>query len=121
MSRADGSGGSDGSDGEMKLPQLKRLRWAHRGVLTRRATAFRQAGGALEDVQATLEFLTELDSQIQQPIEDDDELVVDVKEAADVIIAPERAVKWFQGKIKELQPPSPSGCVNIQKNDYIHG
>ena len=75
MSTADGSGGSDGSDGEMKLPQLKRLKGAPRSVLTRRATANRQAGGALEDVQATLEFLidrrkllTELDSQIQNSL-----------------------------------------------------
>ena len=46
-------------------------------------TAIRQGGGALEDV--TLEFLIdrrkllpELDSQIQQIIEDDDELVAEV-------------------------------------------
>ena len=53
MSTADGSGGSDESGGEMKLPQLKRSRGAHRGVFTRRATAIRQAGGPLGDVQAT--------------------------------------------------------------------
>ena len=83
MSTADGSGGSDGSGGEMKLPQLKRSRGAHRSVFTRRAAAIRQAGGPLEDVQATLEFLidrrkmlTELDSQIQQLIDDDDELAL---------------------------------------------
>ena len=99
MSTADGSGGSDVSGGEMKLPQLKRSRGAHRGVFTRQATAIRQAGGPLEDVQATLEFLidrrkmlTELDSQIQQLIEDDDELVADVEEAADVFMAAERGV-----------------------------
>ena len=70
----------------MKLPQLKRSREAHRGVFTRQAKAIRQAGGALEDVQATLEFLidrrkmlTELDAQIQQLIEDKDELVTDVE------------------------------------------
>ena len=57
MSTAHGSGGSDDSGGEMKLPQLNRSRGAHRGVFTRRATAIRQAVGALEDVQATLEFL----------------------------------------------------------------
>ena len=69
MSTADGSGDSDGSGAEMKLPQLKRSRGAHRGVFTTRATEIRQAGGPLEDVQATLEFLidrrkmlTELDS-----------------------------------------------------------
>ena len=97
--------------GEMKLPQLKLSRRAHRGVFTRRATSIRQAGGPLEDVQATLEFLidrrkmlTELDSQIQQFIEDDDELVADVEEAADVFMAAERAVKWCKSKIKELQP-----------------
>ena len=101
MSTADGSGGSDGSGGEMKLPQLKRSRGAHRGDFTRRAAAIRQAGGPLEDVQATLEFLidrrkmlTELDSRIQQLIDDDDELVADVEEAADVFMAAERAVKW---------------------------
>ena len=117
-STADGSRGSDGSGGEMKLPQLKRSREAHRGVLTRRATAIRKAGGALKDVQATLEFLiyrhellTELDSQIQQAIEDDEELVPDVEEVADVYMTAERAVKWCQGKIKELQPPSPCSAA----------
>ena len=118
MSTADGSGGSDGYGGEMKLPQLERSRGAHRGVFTRRATAIRQAGGLLEDVQALLEFLinrrrmlTELDSQIQLLIEDDDELVADLEEAADVFMTAERAVKWCQGKIKEMQPPSASGAV----------
>ena len=42
MSTADGSGGSDGSGGEMKLPQLKQSREAHCGVFTRRAAAIRQ-------------------------------------------------------------------------------
>ena len=118
MSTADTPGGSDGSGGVQKLAQLKRSRGAHRGVLTRRATAIRQAGGALEDVQATLEFLidrrkmlTELDSQIQQLIEEDDELDADVDEAADVFLAAERAVKWCQARIKELQPSSPSAAV----------
>ena len=118
MSTADAPGGSDGSGGVQKLAQLKRSRGAHRGVLTRRATAIRQAGGALEDVQATLEFLidrrkmlTELDSQIQQLIEEDDELDADVDEAADVFLAAERAVKWCQGRIKELQPPGPSAAA----------
>ena len=108
MSTAIGSGGSGGSGGELKMPQLKRSRGAHSGVLTRRATtAIRQAVGALEDVRATLEFLidrhkllTELDSQIQQLIEDADKLVADVEEAADMFIAAERAVKWCQGKSK---------------------
>ena len=116
-STADGSGGSDGSGGEMKLPQLKRSRGAHRGVFTRRAAAIRQAGGPLEDVQATLQFLidhrkmlTELDSQIQQLV-DDVELVADVEGAADVFMAAERAVKWCQGKIKEMQPPSLNGAA----------
>ena len=118
MSTSDRSGGSDGSGGEMKLPQLKRTRGAHRSVFRRRATAIRQIGGPLEDVQATLEFLidrhkmlTELDSQIHQCIEDNDELVADVEEAADVFMAAERAVKWCQSKIKELQPPSPNGVA----------
>ena len=102
----------------MKLPQLKRSRGAHRVVFTRRATAIRQASGSLEGVQVTLEFLidhrkmlTELDSQIPQPIEDDDELVAEVEEAADLFMAAERAINWCPSKIKELQPPSPSGVV----------
>ena len=102
----------------MKLRQLKRSRGAHRGVFTSQATAIRQAGGPLEDVQATLDFLidcrkmlTELDSPIQQLVKDDDELVADVDEAADVFMAAERTVKWCQSKIKELQPPSPSGVA----------
>ena len=89
-----------------------------RGVFTRRATEIRQNSGALQDVQATLEFLidrrkmlTKLYSQIQQLIEDEDVLVADVEEAADVFMAAERAVKWCQGKIKELQPPSMSGAA----------
>ena len=93
-------------------------RGAHRCGLTRRATAIRQAGGALEDVQATLEFLidrrkmlTELDSQIQQIIEEDDELEADVDEAADVFLAAERAVKWCQARTKTLQPPSSSAAA----------
>ena len=56
-------------------------------------------------------MLTELDSQIQQLIDDDDELVADVEEAADVFMAAERAVKWCQGRIKELQPPGPSAAA----------
>ena len=118
MSTADGPGDSDGSGGVQKLAQLKRSRGAHRGVLTRRATAIRQAGGAVEDVQATLEFpidrrkmLTELDSQIQQLIDEDDELKAEVDEAADVFLAAERAVKWCQARIKELQSPSPSAAA----------
>ena len=55
--------------------------------------------------------LTELDSQIQRLIDDDDELVADVEEAADVFMAAERAVKWCQGKIKEMQPLSISGAA----------
>ena len=69
-------------------------------------------------MQATLEFLinrrkllTELDSQIQQFIEEDDELEADVDEAADVFLAAERAMKWCQARIKELQPPSPSAAA----------
>ena len=76
-----------------------------------------QAGGALEDVQATLEFLidrhkmlTELGSQIQLLIEDEDEFVADVEEATDVFMPAERAVKWCQRKIK-MQPPSSSGAA----------
>ena len=117
MSTADSSGGSDDSS-EMKLPPLQQSRGAHHGVLTRQATAIRQGGGAHEDVQATLEFLidrrkllTELDSQIQQLIEDDDELVADVEKAADVFMAAERAVNWCRGKIKELRSPSTSSAA----------
>ena len=51
MSTAGGSVGSDGSGGEMKLLQLKQSRGAHRGVLTRQATAIRQAVEQFEDVQ----------------------------------------------------------------------
>ena len=108
MSTADGSGGSDGYGGEMKLPQLERSRGSHHGILTRRATAIRQARGSLEDVQATLEFLIDRRKMLT---EDDDELVADVEEAADVFMADERAVKWCQGKINEMQPPSASGAV----------
>ena len=68
-----------------------------RGVFVRRATEIRQDGGALQDFQATLEFLidcrkmlTMLYSQVQQLIEDEDELVADVEEAADVFVAAER-------------------------------
>ena len=118
MSTADAPGGSDGSGGVQKLSQLKRSRGAHRGVLTRRATAIWQAGGALEEVQVTLEFLidcrkmlTELDLQIQHFIEENDALEVDLEEAADVFLAAERAVKWCQGSIKELQPPGPSAAA----------
>ena len=112
MSTEDGPGSSDNSGGVMKLPQLKRSRGAHCDVFTRRATAIPQAGGPLEDVQATLEFLidrrkmlTELDSQIQQFIEDDDELVADVEEAVDVFLAAERTVEWCQGKIITIHMP----------------
>ena len=56
-------------------------------------------------------MLTELDSQIQQLIEEGDEIEIDVDEAADVFLAAERAVKWCQARIKELQPPSPSAAV----------
>ena len=52
MSTADGSGDSDSPGGVLKLPQLKRLRRAHRGVLTRQVTTIQQAGGPLEDLQA---------------------------------------------------------------------
>ena len=102
----------------LKLPQLKRSRGAHRGVPTRLASAIRQAGGALEDVQATFGFLidrrkmlTELDTPIQLLIGDGDEFVADVEEAADVVFAAERAVKWCRGKIKEMQPPSTRGAA----------
>ena len=121
MSTPDGPGRSDDSGRVLKLPQFKRSRGAYRGVLTRRATAIRQAGGALRDVQATLVFLidrrkllTELDSQIQQlieDIEDEAEFVPDVEEAPDVFLAAERAVKCCQGKIKEMQLPSPNGAA----------
>ena len=35
----------------------------------------------------------------------------EVEEAADVFMAAETAVKWCQGKIKEMQPPSASGAA----------
>ena len=56
-------------------------------------------------------MLTESDSQIQQLMEEDDELDVDVDEAADVLLAAEREVKWCQARIKEFQPPSPSAAA----------
>ena len=56
-------------------------------------------------------MMTELDSQIQQLNEEDNELEVDVEEAVDVFLAAERAVKWCQGRIKELQPPGPSAAA----------
>ena len=56
-------------------------------------------------------MLRELDSQIQQLIENNDELVANVQEAADVFMPAGRAVKWCQGKIKEMQKPSTSGAV----------
>ena len=37
--------------------------------------------------------------------------MVNVEQAADVFIAAERAVKWCQNKMKELQPASPSGAA----------
>ena len=56
-------------------------------------------------------MLTELDSQIQQLIEEDDELEAYVDEAADVFLAAERAMKWCQARIKELQRPSSSAAA----------
>ena len=56
-------------------------------------------------------MLTELHFQIQQLIEDDDELVANVEEAADVFMAAERAVKLCQVKIKEMQTPRTSGAA----------
>ena len=126
MSIADGSGCSDSSGGEIKVPQLKRSRGAYPGNVTRRASAIGQAGGALEDVQDTLEFLndrrkllTELDYKIQQLIEDDGKLVADVEEAADVFMAAGRAVKRCHSKNKELQPPSPTGAAAPSSGSLI--
>ena len=71
--------------------------------------------------QAILEFpidrrkiLTELNSQLQQLIIDDDELVVDLVEAVGVFMAANGEAKWCQGKIKELQRPSTSGAGSIK-------
>ena len=66
MSTASGSDGSDGSGGEMDPPQLKRSREAHHGVPIRRATAVRQAGGAIEDVQATCNLQAQAAQQHHQ-------------------------------------------------------
>ena len=108
MSTAESSGGSGGG---LKLPQLKRSRGAHRGVFTRRAKAIQQAGGPLEDVQATLEFLidrrkmmSELDAQIQQLIEDDDDLEADVEDAADVFMAAKRQSNGARAESKSYKP-----------------
>ena len=106
----------------MKLPQLKRSRGAHRGVLSRRATASGQAGGALEDAKATFEFLfdlrkllTDMDSPIKQLMEDDDELVADVGEAVDVFMAAERASEQHQG-VATSKPKRRSGTNRWQSN-----
>ena len=100
------------------MPQSQRSREAHRGALTRRATAIHQADGPLEEVQATLEFINDrrmilikLDAQSQQLIEDDDDQEADVEDAADVFMVAEKTVKLCQGKIKELQPQSTSGVA----------
>ena len=102
-------GESSNSGADLKLPQLKRSRRAHRGVLTRRITTIQQDGAPLQDIQATLEFLlnrqrilSELDAKIQFLIEDDTELDDDVQDAADVFIDAEKAVKWCQDRIKLL-------------------
>ena len=96
-------------------------RGAHRGALTRRASAIQQSGRSLEDFQATVEFLidrrkvlSELDAQIQQLIKDDNDLEADVKEAADVFFAAEKAAKECQGVLKKLQPPSTIGAQFYQ-------
>ena len=52
--------------------------------------------------------LTELNAHIQQLIQEDDYLEADEESAADVFMAAKKTVKWCQGKIKELQPQSPS-------------
>ena len=75
-------------------------------ALGRLATAIQQAGGHLEDVQATLkividhrQILSEMDAQNQELIEknDNDDLEADVKDAAAVFMAKEKAMKWCQG------------------------
>ena len=71
MSTAEGSGGSDGSGGVLKLPQLKRSRGVHRRAPPDwQQLATQQADGPLEVAQATWGFinlcrkiLTELDAQ----------------------------------------------------------
>ena len=64
-------GESSSSSAGLNLPQLKRSRGAHHGVLTRRITTIQQDDAPLEDISATLEFLlnrrkilTELDAQM---------------------------------------------------------
>ena len=106
-------GESSSASAGLKLPQLKRSRGAHRGVLTRRITSIQQDDAPLEDIQATLEFLlnrrkilSELDAQIQLLIEDDVDLEADVNDAADVFIVAEKAVKWCQDRIKVLTAAS---------------
>ena len=86
-------GESSNASAGLKLPQLKRSRGAHRGVLTRRITSIQEDDAPLEDIQATMEFLlnrrkilSELDAQIQLLIEDDVDLEVDVNDAADMFI-----------------------------------
>ena len=106
-------GESSNASAGLKLPQLKRSRGAHRGVLTRRIAAIQQADAPLENIQATFEFLlnrrkilSELDAQIQLLIEDDVDLEADVNDAADVFIVAEKAVKWCQDRIKVLTAAS---------------
>ena len=85
------------------------------GAFTRRATLIQQPSGPLEDVQTTSEYLndcrkmlSEMDALIQQPIENAD--YIDAEDA-DVFVAAKTAVKWSQGKIEWLQPPSQSGAA----------
>ena len=118
MSTADCSGGSDHPRDLMKFPQLEQLRGAHPGALTRRETSIQQAGGLLEDIQATFELIisrnktqTKLNSLFQQLNKTDYHLETDVKDASDVFMAAEKAGVWCQGKMKKLQPPSPSDAA----------
>ena len=56
-------------------------------------------------------MLSELDAQIQQLIEDNDDNEAEVEDATHVFMVAEKALKWCQGKLKELQPLSTSSSA----------
>ena len=79
----------------------QKVQVAHCGALIRQ-------GKPLWSFHYRSRILSELDAQLQRLIEEDDDLV-DVEDAVDVLRATEKAVKWCQGEIEELQPPRTSG------------